>query len=228
MKWLKADLHAHAADDPRDGVDHSAEMLIDAAAQLNFDVLAITCHEVVTYSERLGVYAQRRGVLLVPGIELLLEGKHVVVLNPAEEQVGARTFAELRAARRREAAVIAPHPFYPAKKCLHGALAKHADLFDAIEYCSVYCRGLNFNRRAVKAAAKLGLPLIGTSDTHGLRHYGKTFTWIDAEPTVEGVIQAIRAGRVRVDTRPRPFVGAATEVVGAARGTMRDLLGMWS
>ena len=40
MRRLKADLHTHTAEDPRDGIDYSAEMLIEAAAKFNVDVLA--------------------------------------------------------------------------------------------------------------------------------------------------------------------------------------------
>ena len=42
MAELKADFHTHSADDPRDDLSHSTEVLLDAAAQLNFRVLALT------------------------------------------------------------------------------------------------------------------------------------------------------------------------------------------
>jgi len=205
MKRLKADIHTHSADDPRDVIDYSAEMLIEAGAKLNMDVLAITLHQTLLVSERLALYASRRGILLIPGVELLVEGKHVVILNPDEEQASATTFAELRALGRREAAVVAPHPYYPLRTALRSALAKNIDVFDAVEYCSVYYRGLNPNRRAQAVARRHGLPMVGSSDSHAMPYSDSTCTWIDAEPTVAGVIRAIRTGRVEVETRSRPW-----------------------
>jgi len=199
-------------------------MLIDAVAQLNFDVLAIACHDRVVYGTRLAEYAARRGVLLVPAIELDIEGKHVVVLNPDVEQAKARTFAELRALGRRGAAIVAPHPYYLASKCLGSALAKNVDVFDAIEHCSLYFRGLDPNRRALRLARKHGLPLIGTSDAHTLPYSDSTFTWIEAQPTVEGVIEAVRAGRVEVETSPRSPADAARVAYFAARQAVRDTI----
>ncbi len=206
MPRLKADLHTHTADDPHDRIAHSSEMLIDAVAQLNFNVLAITCHERVVSSERLNAYAAERGVLLVPGVELVVEGKHVVVLNPDAEQAKARTFAELRRLGHRDGIVMAPHPFYFERSCVKQKLIEHIDVFDAIEFCSVYLPGIGMNGKAVEAARRYGLPLIGTSDTHGFPYCDSTFTWIEAEEaTVPGVIEAIRAGRVTLETRPRPL-----------------------
>lgn len=206
MIRLKADLHVHTADDPHDRLGYSSEMLIDIVAQLNLDVLGIACHGHVVYTTHLAEYARRRGVLLVPAAEVLIEGKHVVLINPDPEQAAATTFAELRALGPRNAVVMAPHPFYPAKACLRKTLIKHMDLFDAIEYSCFYFYGCNPNRKAVAVARQYGRPLIGTTDTHVLPYCGSTYSWIAAEEaSIEAVIAAIRAGRVEVATAPPPW-----------------------
>lgn len=226
MLRLKADLHTHCADDPRDRIDYSAEMLIDAVAQLNFDVLAIALHKRVGYTERLAAYARERGILLIPAIELRVENKHVLVLNPDAEQVHAQTFAELRRLGRRGAAFIAPHPFYPGRSCLHGRLVENIDLFDGIEYCSLYLRGLNPNRKAVRVARRFGLPLIGTSDTHAMPFSDSTFSMIEArEASTEAVVDALRQGRVSLVTRPRPVLHAALMVTFFVRDQLESLAG---
>ena len=104
MRRLKADFHSHAAGDPRDHLLYSPEMLIQSAADEGIEVLALTCHEGVIFSDRLAQFADRKGVLLIPGIEQLVEGYHVLILNPDPEQARARTFAELRTLGRRDAA----------------------------------------------------------------------------------------------------------------------------
>ena len=224
---LKADLHVHSGDDPYDGIGYSSEMLIDAAAQLNFQVLAIACHRKLVYNSRLAAYARDRGIVLVPAVELLVEGKHVVVLNPDEAQARATTYGELRELGRRDAAFLAPHPYYPDKTCLGKRLVEHADLFDMVEYCGLYARGLNFNRRAVRMAKRFGLPLVGTSDTHTLPYNDSTFSWIDVnEVSVEGVVDAVRVGRVEVDTRPRTLAQFARMSFYVVRETVRIWAGL--
>ncbi|HRK33514.1 MAG TPA: PHP-associated domain-containing protein [Candidatus Hydrogenedentes bacterium] len=218
MERLKADLHTHSADDPHDRLDFSAEMLIDAVAEAGVDVLAITCHELKVHSTYLADYACRRGVLLIPGIEKFIEGKHVLILNPSPDHLSAHTFAEFRAIGRRGAVFIAPHPYYPAPASLLNKFVPNIDLFDAVEYCSLYLTGLNLNPWAERVAKKHGLPMIGTSDTHWLPYENTTFSWITAERSLEGVLDGIRAGRVEVETRPKPLLPAIRSAVGAIKG----------
>jgi len=200
---LKADLHAHAGEDRIDTVPYSSEQLIDMVAERGYQVLAITGHRYTTYTPQLADYARERGVLLVPGVELDVEGKHVVVLNPDAEQAAATTFAELRALGRRNAAIIAPHPFYPVPGVLGSRLVKNIDLFDAVEYSSFYFRGVDFNEKAVRVAKEHGLPLLGSSDNHMLPYVDTTYSWIEVEEvSVAGVIDALRAGRITVVTKP--------------------------
>jgi predicted metal-dependent phosphoesterase TrpH len=220
MRRLKADFHTHTADDPYDRIQHSAEQLIDAVALAGVQVLAITCHDARVYSEQRAGYARDRGVLLIPGVERQIEGRHVLLLNPSETQMGAQTFAELRRIGRGASACIAPHPYYPIGCSLREKLCEHIDLFDAIEISSFYCCGCNLNRKAARIAAQYQLPLVGNSDTHLLPYCDSTFTWIDAEPTLDGVIHAIRMGRTRVVTRPRPWLSLAQMLCYAARGSV--------
>jgi len=227
LRKLKADLHAHSGDDPSDPIAYSSEMLIDAAARLHVNVLALACHHKRVHNARLAEYALRRGVLLVPAAELDIDHRHVVVLNPDDEQAAATTFDELRRLGRRDAAILAVHPFYPEKKCLGRKLLENIDVFDAIEYCSLYLYGLNPNRRAVRTAKRFGLPLVGTSDAHTMPYRDCTCAWIEADDfSVGGVIRAIRAGRVALETRPRPLGETLVSGFFFAREKLRISLGL--
>ena len=42
---MKVDLHTHSADDPSDRIAYTTHELIDRAAVLGFDALAITLHD---------------------------------------------------------------------------------------------------------------------------------------------------------------------------------------
>lgn len=206
MQRLKADFHTHTADDPHDCIGYTSEELIDAASAAGIQVLAITCHNARVYNDALAAYAKCRGIVLIPGVEQQIEGRHLLILNPSDEHLAARSFADLRRIGKRDAVYIAPHPFYPIGCSLRAKLRENLDLIDAIEYASYYWYGLrSFNRRAEQAAQHAGIPLVGNSDTHLLPYCDSTHTWVFAEPTIDGVLDAIRRGRVEVATRPRPL-----------------------
>jgi predicted metal-dependent phosphoesterase TrpH len=190
---LKADFHIHTREDPHDFIRYTAVELLQEAARQGFDVLALTCHNL--------------GILLIPGVEAAIEGKHTLLLDMPYTRLRVRRFKHVRALRRDGGLVIAPHPFFPAPKCLNGKLRENLDCFDAIEFSHFYTRRVDFNRKAVEYARRMSMPLVGTSDCHRLWQLGTTYTLLDAHAkTIEGVFEAIRSHRVRVVTAPlRPF-----------------------
>jgi len=204
---LKADFHIHTREDPHDFIRHTALELLDEAARQGFEVLAITCHNKRIHTDELARRAADRGILLIPGVEAAIEGKHTLLLDMPYSRLRVRSFDHVRERRRDGGLVIAPHPFFPAPKCLNGKLRENLDLFDAVEFSHFYTRTLDFNRRAVEYARAHDLPLVGNSDCHRLWQLGTTYSVIDAEArTIPAVFAAIRAGRVRIVSSPlRPL-----------------------
>lgn len=198
---LKVDLHLHSADDPYDRIRHTSKELISKAAEQGFDVLSITNHQCLTFSQDLFSYARDRGILLIPGIELNIRNRHVLMLNPPSGKT-ISDFSSLSRWRRPETLVIAPHPYYPGIRSLNGYLRKHLHLFDAIEYCYFYTPRINFNHRAVALSQSNGFPLIGNSDAHFLFQLGMTYSIIHAEKNMESIFAAIRQKKVEVVSRP--------------------------
>jgi hypothetical protein len=204
---LKADFHIHTREDPHDFIRYTAVELLLEAARQGFQVLALTCHNKRIHTEELRRRAEDVGILLIPGVEAAIEGKHTLLLDMPYSRLRVRSFKHVRALKRDGGLVIAPHPFFPAPKCLNGKLRENLDLFDAIEYSHFYTRTVNFNRKAVEYARRMQMPLVGTSDCHRIWQLGTTYTLVDAaEKTVPAVFAAVRAGHVRVVTAPlRPF-----------------------
>ena len=87
VKKLKVDFHTHTDDDPWEKIDYNALQLIDRAGEQGFDALAITNHDVITYSKELAAYAADKGILLIPGVEAKFSNKHVLILNPVFNEV---------------------------------------------------------------------------------------------------------------------------------------------
>lgn len=204
---IKFDFHMHTLDDPVDHhVYHTVFELLDKAAKLGFGALAITLHTRQFSSRAAEAYARERDILLIPGVEQDVEGSHVLLINfPKEASEGIRTFADLASVRSEltrsgaaENLVIAPHPFFPGGVALGGKLLEHRKLFDAVEVSGFYHRFWNPNLKGIETAARLGLPMVGNSDTHTLEQFGTTWSEVDCEPDAGSILRAVKAGKAEV------------------------------
>lgn len=206
---LKVELHTHTNLDPLDRVSHSSRELIDRAASLGFHALAITLHDRYYDPAPDAAYARERGLLLIPGIERNIHGRHVLLLNFPSACADVRTFDDVADLKKSGCGlVIAPHPFYPISQSLGDLLPRHKDLFDAVEVNSIYTRLVNFNRSAIDWARRHGKPMVGNTDLHLLEQLGTTFSVVDAEPDADAICEAIRAGKVEVRSDALPTLRA--------------------
>src|SRR5213083_2399187 len=98
-RWLKAELHSHCSLDPVDYrlCDHSPEDLIEQAARLCYEILAITCHNLDIWGRDLADYARSLGVVLIPGMEVSTEGAcHTLVYNFHTGAENLNTLSKIR------------------------------------------------------------------------------------------------------------------------------------
>lgn len=202
---LKVDLHLHTREDPLDRIVHDATALVDRASSLGFDALALTLHDAQLDDPRLRDYARERDIVLLPGIERSIDGKHILLINFGRGTEYVRTFRDIaRLKTRGNGLVIAPHVFFPDRTCLGSTIDHHHDLFDAIEWSYFWTRGINFNARAARWAEQHGKPVVGNSDLHDLRQLGRTFSLIQAERDPDAICEAVRDGCVALFTEPVP------------------------
>ena len=207
---LKVELHSHTADDPKDRIPYSTQQLIERAALLGYDALAVTLHDRQLDIAPLQPYARERGITLIPGIERTIQGKHVLLLNFSRSAEDVQDFEDLARLREREPGlVVAPHPFFPHPSCLRGLMDRHADLFDAAEVNAAFTRAIDFNQPAMRWARAHGKPLVGNTDLHLLDQMGTTYSLVDAEPEADAICDAIRRGRVTVHATPLTPIRAA-------------------
>jgi predicted metal-dependent phosphoesterase TrpH len=200
---LKTELHTHTDHDPLDRIPHGSHALIDRAAALGYQALAITLHDRFHYPAADVEYARERGIVLIPGMERTIAGRHVLLINFPPEVEAVRTFGDIAALKARSRGlVIAPHPFYPIASSLGAELDAHASVFDAVEYNAMFTRWINFNRRAEAWARAHGKPIVGNSDLHRLEQMGTTYSLVDAAPDPDAICEAIRAGRVEFRATP--------------------------
>jgi predicted metal-dependent phosphoesterase TrpH len=229
---LKVELHAHTDLDPLDRVQHSTRQLIDRAASLGYDALAVTLHDRYYDPADDRAYAAGRGVVLLSGIERTIGRSHVLLINFPASCTSTVTFEDVAALKAAHPAglVIAPHALFPNPSSLGAAaLDRHAALFDAVEINALYTRHVNFNARAVTWARAMGKPLVGSSDVHSLPQLGTTFSLVFASPDADAICAAIRAGRVEVRTQPVSLLQAGIHfsrmLIAGAKGRLAKLLG---
>lgn len=206
---LKVDLHIHTKEDPRDRISYSAYKLIDQAFTKGYDALAITNHQIITCSTRLKSYAAERGIVLIPGVEAIIEGKHFLLINMPFDNGCLDSIEEVLKQKAANNLVIAPHPYFPGPNSLGGRLEAFPHLFDAIEYCHLYNHKMNFNKKAVRFAHKHMIPLVGNSDAHLMEQFGLAYSLVEAEKETDAIIQSIKAGRVEAVSGPLPMIRLA-------------------
>jgi predicted metal-dependent phosphoesterase TrpH len=213
---LKVDFHLHSAEDPIDWIRHDAVTLVDRAADAGYRALAITLHDRQFDRQWTTDYARERGIVLLPGMERTIEGKHVLLINfPRAAAESVFTFRDLAWLKSRaDGIVIAPHPFFPGGSCLRRQLEAHAHLFDAVEWSYFWTRQFDFNSRAARWARASGKPIVGNSDMHDIRQLGRTYSLVRAEAHPDAICAAVREGRVEFATEPVPAIELALVLGG--------------
>ncbi len=207
---LKAELHTHTNDDPKDKkwIAYSAKELVEEALKHKFDVLGITCHNFLYQNTELKEYAKKKGLILLFGTEKDIENKHVLLYNiTPEDAEKIKTFKDLQDARQQNKNIftIAAHPPYLGASCLRNKIYQHLNLFDAWEHSFLHTRVYNPNKKMLQKAKELHKPVVGNSDVHLLKDLGRTYTLIDAEKNEPTIFQAIKDNKVRIMTKPLPF-----------------------
>jgi predicted metal-dependent phosphoesterase TrpH len=207
---LKVELHAHTDQDPADRIGHRTADLIDHAALLGYDAVAVTLHDRYFDPAPFHSHAASRGVVLLPGVERTIDGKHLLLINFPPESAEVRSFAEVRALKARgRGLVVAPHPFFPVSSALRTVLDREPGLVDALEVNAMFTTWVDFNRRAIDWARAHALPVVGNTDLHLLEQMGTTYSLVDAERSPDAICAAIKAGHVEVRRQPLTLPHAA-------------------
>ena len=204
---LKSDIHMHSKEDPEDDINYTAKDLIRLAAKCKYDILSFSFHNRFFYPKDIISFAKSKGILLMPGTELNIQNKDVL-LTGIKEFPNIRKIEDLE--KIKDSVIItAPHPFFPTQAALKNELIKHINLFDNIEFTARYTKLVNFNKKAVSVAKKYNKPLFGNSDCHNIEYFNHTFTYIDAEKTINSVLDAIKKRKFRMETKPLPMLKLA-------------------
>jgi predicted metal-dependent phosphoesterase TrpH len=205
------DLHAHTAHSRfNEGVPYSPEELLVQAKSRELGGIALTGHDTFEGLENAVEHAERLGIILVPGIEIMarkgLHFPHIVGLLPTDAALElARSGANAPRFRSPEytadwihahgGVVIAPHP-KPNGNIIslsYKQVAKLGSRLDAIETHTTH----GVDDAMVHLAREGKLASVGSSDAHRLEEVGlvKTKVFGDCK-SADDIIRAIKDGRV--------------------------------
>ncbi|MFW5948052.1 MAG: PHP domain-containing protein [Halolamina sp.] len=203
---LSVELHCHSerSHDGRDPVD----LLVDQAAGIGLDGIAVTDHDAIDASHEAAELAEERGLVGIVGMEVTSAAGHVLALGIETAIPPGLSFDEtLEGIHEQDGIAIVPHPFQSSR---HGVAAHITDeqlaSADAIEvYNSRLLTGRS-NRQAERFATAHGVPKTAGSDAHISEMVGQAVTEVSAEErTVDAVLDAIEDGRTSVVGQKTPW-----------------------
>ena len=215
---LSVELHTHSAlsHDGRDPVD----LLLQQAAAVGLDALAVTDHDEIDASVEAAELAAEYGLVGIVGMEVTSAAGHVLAFGIDELVPSGLPFDETLD-RIREAGGIAvvPHPF---QKTRHGVAAHVSrDQLASADAIEVYNSRLftgRANRQAEKFAIRQNLPMTAGSDAHISEMVGQAVTEVGAdERSADAILSAIADGRTSVVGKRTPWRVSLRQFAGGAK-----------
>lgn len=182
----KVDLHTHSSASPDGGI--SSEQYAHALSTGMLDLIAITDHNRIDYAQ---VVQQELGDKIIVGEEIMTTAGEIVGLYLSTViQPGLSPEETIRQIKAQNGLVYIPHPFETVRKGLHPQILDQlSDHIDIIEVCNGRAFLQNRGAQAVVWARLNKVARAASSDAHGLRGLGKTYTGFSQLPTQLTLVQ---------------------------------------
>ena len=223
---LSVELHSHSelSHDGRDPI----ELLVEQAAAVGLDALAVTDHDELDASLAAVERADDYGLVGIPAMEVSSAAGHVLAFGITDPITPGQSYDEtLAAIRDRGGIAVIPHPF---QKSRHGVAPHVSDEqlagADALEvYNSRLLTGRS-NRQARAFALEHDVPMTAGSDAHVAEMVGQAVTEVGAtDCSVDAILDAVKGGRTSVVGRRTPWRVSFRQAAGGAKRRVRRRLG---
>ncbi len=194
----KIDLHTHSI------ASHDGGITADQYSQilsLNvLDVIAVTDHNTIDFAVGL---QKMLGDRIIVGEEIMTTGGEIIGLYLTHKiRPGHSPLETIRQIKDQRGLVYIPHPFESVRKGLHpSTMEELIDYLDIVEVCNGRAFLQNHGAQTViwaKLNHKIG---VASSDAHGIKGLGKTYTRVKKLPIRDDLIQIIASG-TPVTSRP--------------------------
>lgn len=205
---VSIDPHVHS-EGSYDGSE-PVELILEQAAEVGLDAVAITDHDTIAESRRAADLASDYGLVGMPGVEVSTAHGHLLALGVDElPPVGAPFEPTVQAIRDSGGAAVVPHPFQRSR---HGVRKRHLDDCDALEVYNAWLFTGYRNRRARRFAARYGYPGVAGSDAHSANWVGRAYTDVEIEGVdsvrrvdADDIVHALRREPADIHGRHAPI-----------------------
>lgn len=189
---LKLDLHTHSQASRDGGIrPNQYRRLLERGV---LDYIAVTDHNRIDAALAL---QQELGERIIVGEEINAQEGEIIGLflrKPVPAGLSAEQTA--RAIKEQDGLVYIPHPFETVRKGLsHAALDAIAAHVDIVEVANGRALLQNRGPQAIAWAGAHHKAVAGSSDAHGIRGVGFTYTEVSQPPTRQTFLQVLRAGK---------------------------------
>jgi predicted metal-dependent phosphoesterase TrpH len=223
---LSVELHCHSSlsHDGRDPV----EALLERAAAVDVDAIAVTDHDEIEASLEAVDLAAEYGLVGIPGVEVTSAAGHVLALGVREVVPAGLDFeTTLDRIHALDGTAVVPHPFHRSRSGVTATVSRdQLATADAIEVFNSRLLTGRGNRKAERFARERDLPMTAGSDAHIADMVGQAVTAVDVDgnPEAETILDAVRAGRTSVEGRRTPWRISFRQAAGGARRRVRNRL----
>ncbi|CDG64132.1 MAG: hypothetical protein PWQ15_35 [Methanobacterium sp.] len=186
----------------------SVQDIVKYSRKIGLDAIAIADHNSLKGSqEAIKEFGNMEDLVIIPAMEVSSSKGHIVAMGISEEiPKGLSPEETVELIRVQGGIAIAAHPFVSYREGLFTNV-NFVDV-DAMETLnSRYIFGYS-NWRARNLAKEKNIPQIGASDAHFLGAIGRCVTELEADFTVDDIIQGILSGKTNVfgDRTPLPLI----------------------
>lgn len=197
---FKIDLHTHSVASPDGGI--SAADYKKALDNSLLDAIAVTDHNTAEFALTLH---EQLGEQIIVGEEIMTtRGELIGLFLTATISGGQTPEATVEAIKAQGGIVYVPHPFETVRKGLgpHD-LEAIANKVDIVEVCNGRAFLQNRSSQAVVWARFNQLPGAASSDAHGYKGLGKTYSDLKQLPTKANLVEQLK-GAVLHTSHPSP------------------------
>ncbi len=196
---IKIDLHTHSAGSPDGGI--RAEDYADVIERGLLDYMAITDHD--TIENALSLH-NSLGEHIIVGEEITTsEGELIGLFLTETIKPGMSALATARAITAQGGLVYVPHPFETVRKGMRReVLDQIANEIDIIEIHNGRAFLQNRGPQAHTWSRFSGKATAASSDAHGRKGLGTSFTMIKQKPTAKNLVAQLAEAHFAVDRPP--------------------------
>lgn len=170
---FKADLHTHSINSPDGGISlRSYRAALESGL---LDCIAITDHNSIKFAQEAhSAFGDR----VIVGEEIMSrDGEIIGLFLDKVVKPGMSAEETVAAIRSQDGLVYIPHPFETIRKGIHpAALERISDNVDAIEVVNGRAFLQNRHDQALLWSKLNKIPGVASSDAHGIRGLGRTYT----------------------------------------------------